>query len=73
MSPDQIIDKNTDYTEKFDIWSLGAIYYELLVGVPPFTDKTRQNFEKKLQEGNYEFPQSIIISPEGMHFISRCL
>ncbi|CDW74806.1 protein kinase domain containing protein [Stylonychia lemnae] len=73
MSPDQIIDKNTNYTEKFDIWSLGAIYYELLVGNPPFTDKTRQNFERKLIEGNYEFPSNNIISAEGMQFISRCL
>eukprot|EP00347_Sterkiella_histriomuscorum_P009526 403340869 len=73
MSPDQIIGKNPDYSDKFDIWSLGAIYYELLVGCPPFIDKSRERFERKLREGNYEFPEWCDISPEGIHFISRCL
>jgi serine/threonine protein kinase len=73
MAPDQILDGNEFYTEKFDVWSLGAIYYELLVGQPPFIDKTKILFEKRLKDGNYDFPENLAISPEGMLFISKCL
>jgi serine/threonine protein kinase len=56
MAPDLYINKNSRYSEKVDIWSLGTIYYELLVGMPPFFDRTHEGFSKKMTEGNYEFP-----------------
>jgi serine/threonine protein kinase len=49
------------------------MFYELLVGHPPFMDKSPDSFEKKLKDGNYEFSKNLKISPEAMHFISRCL
>ncbi len=73
MAPDQVVGKDTHYTEKFDIWALGAIYYELLVGIPPFIERTIEKFKHKLYEGSYEFPENVTLSPEGVHFISRCL
>lgn len=73
MAPDLILNKNTSYTEKVDVWSLGTMYYELLVGHAPFIDRTQEGFSKKMSEGNYEFPAGLGISPEAMHFISRCL
>lgn len=73
MAPEQILDRIPIYTEKFDVWSLGSIYYELVIGLAPFLDKDRDIFYKKLEEGNYSFPKYYNISPEGMLFISRCL
>ncbi len=32
MPPDQILNHKNDYTEKIDVWALGSIYYELIVG-----------------------------------------
>lgn len=74
MAPDQILERNKHYTEKFDVWSLGNICYELLVGHPPFIGKmSSDDFELRLKEGNYEFPSELNLSPEIMHLISRCL
>lgn len=57
MPPDQFVNHNTDYSEKFDIWSLGATYYELLVGTPPFIDVTKTRLLNKMREGYYEIPE----------------
>lgn len=45
MPPDQIVNHKNDYTEKIDCWALGSIYYELLVGQPPFYEKTLEKFK----------------------------
>ena len=34
MSPEQC--NGQDYNEKSDIWSLGVLLYEMLVGIPPY-------------------------------------
>ena len=40
MAPDLVVGKDTHYKDKFDIWALGAIFCELLVGIPPFIERT---------------------------------
>lgn len=42
-----------DYSYKVDIWALGIICYELLVGKTPFHSKSREELLKKLNNGNY--------------------
>merc|ERR1712216_1031410 len=36
------------YTNKCDMWSLGVITYMLLIGRPPFQDKTNQRIVKRI-------------------------
>lgn len=38
MSPEQVLGDNVD--QRTDLWSLGALYYELLTGQPPFHGKS---------------------------------
>lgn len=59
--------------KKTDLWSLGSLYYELLVGYYPFLGKTELEIKKKMIKGDYEFTKNIKISSEGMHVISECL
>lgn len=73
MPPDQLINNIQHYTEKFDIWSLGVIFYELMIGKLSFSARDMATFKKTLEKGVYEFPDNINISPEAIHLISKCL
>ena len=73
MAPDLFLSQNTNYTERVDIWSLGTIFYEMVVGCPPFYDRTKDAFTKKLRIGKYEFSNKYDLSAECIHLISRCM
>lgn len=73
MAPDVFLNNNSNYSEKLDIWSLGAMFYELLVGQTPFLDRTHEGLSNKMREGFYEFPAGLNVSAEAIHFISKCL
>jgi len=40
MAPEMI--RQEKYTEKADLWSVGIIMYELIVGKPPFIAANRE-------------------------------
>ncbi|KAI9321304.1 kinase-like domain-containing protein [Dichotomocladium elegans] len=70
LPPEMIQNKTHD--EKVDIWALGVMCYELLVGQPPFEDlddyaKTYQ----RISEVQYTFPEHV--SSEAQDFISSIL
>lgn len=47
------------FTEKSDIWSIGVIFYELLVGVPPFLDDSLDGLKKKIEKSKILIPTLI--------------
>lgn len=64
---------NEEYGLKADIWSLGTMIYELLVGFPPFTGTSATNLAHNVKKGKYGIPKSLNISMSCLDFIDKCL
>lgn len=69
LPPEMIEDSPHD--EKVDLWSLGVLCYELLVGKPPFETPTHDATYKKILRCEYRFPSNLL--PEACDLISHLL
>ncbi|KAH3903469.1 aurora kinase SCDLUD_001109 [Saccharomycodes ludwigii] len=69
LSPELI--KSREYDEKADIWALGILTFELLCGVPPFEEETKEMTYKRIVKCDLRFPPNI--SSDAMDFISKIL
>ena len=59
------------YNEKVDIWSLGTLCYEMLVGRMAFAGHSMEELYKKVKAGNYKLP--LWLSKEAVSFINGML
>ena len=64
-------DKSTTYDTKVDIWSIGTVCYELLIGKAVFDAKTMDDLVEKVREGKYRLPSTV--SREICSFINGML
>ena len=61
------------YNSKVDVWSLGAVFYEMITGAPPFTGSDKESLRRNVQKGSYRIPKHIKLSREGQNFLNCCL
>ena len=71
MAP-EIVEKKS-YTLKADIWPIGVIMYELLLGELPFNGNVDAVLEEKIKNVNYKFPDDAIISNAAKDLIKQIL
>ena len=59
------------YDQSSDIWSLGAMCYEMLIGKRVFTGRSLKELYKKVEGGNYSLPTHL--SKEAVSFLNGML
>lgn len=69
LPPEMIEDKDHDY--RVDIWSLGILTYEFLVGNPPFEEPGQKATYVRISRVDLKIPLSV--SPEAADIIRRFL
>ncbi len=63
--------KQLGYNEKADIWSIGAICYEMVIGKPVYDAEDMDDLIEKVENGSYEVP--ISMSYELVSFLNAML
>ena len=71
MAPEILKKKTHLFSEKLDIWSVGVLVYECLIGVSPFHMPTESGIAGAILEGTYIIPSAL--TPEIVEFIKHCL
>ncbi|KAL8271066.1 hypothetical protein Esti_005008 [Eimeria stiedai] len=71
LSPEVLL--GTGHDQKVDLYSLGCLLFELLVGVPPFFAANRNVMYIRIMQGRLSFPSSCEASPEARSLVSRLL
>jgi serine/threonine protein kinase len=61
----------TGHGRAADWWSLGAILYEMVVGMPPFYSRQRERLFQKILSSSLRLPRSL--SPECRHLLLSLL
>ena len=69
LPPEMIEGK--DHNQNVDLWSLGILCYEFLVGVPPFEEQGNQHTYRRIATVDLRVPSHV--SPEAKDLITRLL
>ncbi|XP_029032810.1 aurora kinase C-like [Osmia bicornis bicornis] len=69
LPPEMVAGKTHDHT--VDLWGLGVLCYECLVGTPPFLAKTYEQTYMKIKKAKYKFPD--FVSDGAKNLISQLL
>ena len=71
MAP-QLLERHP-YGAKCDIWSIGLMYYEMIVGKTPWPCLDDRTYLKYIYTCPLRFPYDLVISQTAKDFIRQCL
>jgi len=70
--PPEMVEKQ-EYDERVDIWSLGVLLYEFLVGNAPFETASNSDTLLRIRKGEVKYPAGLDISEGAKDLISKML
>lgn len=71
-SSPQLLEK-CEYSYKVDIWALGVLCYELLMGLTPFHAQSMDALLTKVNDGRYQVATETPLTIECALFLTQCL
>ncbi|MBS1890113.1 MAG: serine/threonine-protein kinase [Actinobacteria bacterium] len=71
MAPEVL--EHKPYGFECDVWSLGVVFYEMVIGMYPFSAVNDMEVLRKIRKGPPNFPQQVPISNNCKDFILQCL
>ncbi|XP_077583394.1 aurora kinase A [Stigmatopora nigra] len=71
LPPEMIEGKTHD--DKVDLWSLGVLCYEFLIGKPPFETKSHEDTYRRIARVEYSYPSHSNVSAPAKDLISLLL
>jgi len=73
MAPERLGEHKGWQLKKADVWAIGAIAYEMLVGKRCFEGSNQREVFAKICRGQWAFPQECQLSPSIQDLIRQCL
>ena len=60
------------YGANADLWSVGAIMFEMLTKRPPFNGSGRRSLLTNIEKGQLNVPESVTLSPRAIELLTDC-
>ena len=71
MAPEML--RKSGHNHTVDIWCLGTLMFELLIGIPPFYSRDQQLMFRNIVNKTLAFPQKIPLHEDTMDLITKML
>jgi len=71
--PPEMLAEGPKYDHAVDLWSLGVLTYELLIGMPPFEHNDQCRTQRKIVQLDYEYPAGLQLHYSAKSFIDGLL
>lgn len=72
MAPEEVDKKHGKINEKTDIWKIGILIYELIYGIPPFSEDDEDDVMQRIEDVDFQWERNIPIAKKMKRLILRC-
>lgn len=69
----EILEGKTGHSYEVDIWSMGVIFYTMLIGKPPFETSDVKTTYQRIKKNVYSYPDSVPLSNQAKDMINQIL
>jgi serine/threonine protein kinase len=73
IAPEVLFGSAEGHSYEVDLWSIGVIFYAMLVGRPPFQSKEVKAIYAKIKVNDFDFPEEARVSPVAQSLIRSLL